>query len=106
MKIFSEILASQDGHGKTVPVFLLYLDTQKTNNQEKDCVSTGIDFTSMQDCNDPEMILGFLIPLISELVYNAYGEPSYRKDMQPLQSAKQTGFDPSCVNGVKGCKLK
>ncbi len=94
MKIFSNTIVAQDG----TPVFALYLDTERTGDQQRDCLYAANDFTSMKGEDDAEKILNFLIPLLSELVYTAYG---HRVDTQPMTDYHATGFDKNYPNGVK-----
>lgn len=106
MKIFSEMLQSEDPYERSIPVFAIYIDTYRTGNKEQDCFHSAADFSSMIGCNDPTKILEFLIPLLSELIYTAYGESAKDKNKTPLTEYSTTGFDPKCINGVKGFKLK
>lgn len=70
MKIFSDIQVSPENK----PVFVLYLDTQKTGDQIKDCLYAAHDFTLYVGSNDPEKLLELITPMLSELLYAAYGE--------------------------------
>lgn len=98
MKIFSEMMERENQRGELEPTFVLYLDTQKTGDPSKDSLYAANDFTKVQGSNDPEVILALLIPMISELIYAAYGEPAiYTK---PLTDWHATGFDPKYPNGV------
>ena len=95
MKIFSNMITMNDG----TPVFALYLDTEKTGVQSNDCLYSASDFTSLKGVDDPEKILEFLMPMLSELVYTAYGEAI--SDKKPITDWHQTGFDRNFPNGVK-----
>ncbi len=107
MKIHSEMLQMEGLNGELRPNLVLYLDTQRTNDVQKDCFHAACDFSHLLGSNDADAILGFLIPMLSELVYNAYGEkPQFYGEKKPLTEYSRTGFDPTCLNGVKGAKLK
>jgi hypothetical protein len=106
MRFYTETHDTKDYQGRPCKAFALFLDTGSTGDPQKDTVNTAVELNPENDLTDPEQILNILLPSITQLVYAAYGEPAYRKYQSPLQSARDTGFDPSCVNGVKGCKLK
>jgi hypothetical protein len=97
MKLFSQMQLSPQGN----PVFVLYLDTQKTGKPAEDTLYAVADATNFENENDPEKILGLIIPLLSELVYAVYGEsPEPYGKKEPLTSYSTTGFDPNYPNGV------
>ena len=107
MKIHSEMMQIEDLGGQLKPHFVLYLDKQETNDPQKDCLYSSCDFSHLLGSNDADAILAFLIPMMSELVYTAYGEkPQFYGEKKPLTEYSRTGFDPTCLNGVKGAKLK
>ena len=95
MKIFSEIKILPDN----TPVFVLYLDTEKTGDPNKDCLHSAHDFSDYMDCNDPAKLLEIITPMLSELIYTAYGYPS--PNTEPLTDWHATGFDRNYPNGVK-----
>lgn len=98
MKIFSEMMERENHRGELEPTFVLYLDTQRTGDPSKDSLYCANDFTNVQGTNDPEVILALLIPMISELVYTAYGDSIV--DKKPMTDWHATGFDPKYPNGV------
>jgi len=100
MKIFSEIQISPHN----TPIFVLYLDKQETGDPNIDCFCAGTEYTTYVDCNNPDKLMELITPLLSELIYNAYGESRFPKE--PITDWHQTGFDPKCVNGVKGFEIK
>lgn len=107
MKLHSEMIQMEDLNGELRPNFVLYLDTQRTNDVQKDTLYSACDFSHLVGSNDADAILAFLIPMLSELVYTAYGEkPQFYGEKKPLTEYSRTGFDPNCLNGVKGHKLK
>lgn len=89
MKIFSDILVSPEN----ILTFVLYLDTQKTGNSQKDVTHCAGDMTSILDMNDPGLIMELITPLLSELIYNAYGIPPLVGNIQPLTDINTTGFN-------------
>ncbi len=107
MKIFSDlskvIVNAEQGE---IPLFALCVDTQKTGNENKDSFCAGADFSSMQGVDDPDKILEFLIPILTNLIYTAYGQSPSAEYKKPITDYHATGFDPKCVNGVKGCEIK
>ena len=90
---------SKGRNGEPEPVFVLYLDTQKTGAPDKDTLYCAADATKLMTLKDPEEILGFIIPMLSELIYTVYGDPI--KKTEPLTDWHTTGFDRNAVNGVK-----
>jgi len=96
MKIFSDIQISPEEK----PVFVLYLDTQVTGDQHKDCLYAAHDFTKYLGVNDPEKLLELIVPMLSELLYAAYGESVENAHKQPMTDWHATGFDPKYPNGV------
>jgi hypothetical protein len=97
MKIFSQNQLSPHGN----PVFVLYLDTEKSGKPEQDTLYAAADATNFEGENDPEKILGLIIPLLSELIYAVYGEkPDAYGKKEPLTNYSTTGFDPNYPNGV------
>lgn len=94
MKIYTEL------YDKAI---VLFLDTQVTGNRERDTVNIALEFHGERD---PDKLLDLLLPALTQLVYHAYGEPLHLQYLKPIESIKETRFDATCVNGVKGCKLK
>jgi hypothetical protein len=101
MKISSEIIEQQDEYGLSIPVFVLYLDSEETGNKDKDCRYSANDFSSMIGNNNPEEILSFITPMLSELLYGYYGKTAEDNHKTPLTDWHATGFDRNSVNGVK-----
>lgn len=97
MKIFSSIQISPENK----PVFVLYLDTEKTGIQEQDCLYSAHDFTPYLGKEDPEKLLELITPMLSELLYTAYGETPENARKQPITDWHATGFDRNYPNGVK-----
>jgi hypothetical protein len=97
MKIFSDIQVSPENK----PVFILYLDTQVTGDQNKDCLYAAHDFTPYVGNNDPEKLLELITPMLSELLYAAYGESPENARKEPITDWHATGFDRNYPNGVK-----
>lgn len=88
MKIFSEIVMSPEN----VPVFALYVDTQRTGDPNKDCLYAAHDFREIHE-KDADEMLEVLIPLLSELIYTAYSKAPEVGKMTPLTDWNRTGFD-------------
>ena len=106
MKIYTELYDGKSYKGEKIQTLCMFLDTQKTGNPEVDTVNCAVEFNADLYFSNADRLLNLLIPTLSQLVYSAYGEPPERKYQKPIESIKDTGFDPTCVNGVKGCKLK
>jgi hypothetical protein len=101
MQISSALQESFSPDGTPLAIFVIYLNTQETNT-DKDYSYSAIPFDLIFD-KEPEEILSHVIPMISELVYQAYGREVENK--QPITNIHATGFDPSCVNGMPGAKM-
>ena len=106
MKIYTETHDIKTYYGEQCKALVFFLDTGLTGDPEKDIVNTAIELKEDLGINNPDDVLNFLIPVITQLVYNAYGDPVEHQYKKPIKSIKETNFDTSCVNGVKGCKLK
>ena len=88
MKIFSDIQVSPDN----TPFFVLYLDTQKTGDQNKDTAHCAMDMSNI-DMTDPDQIISLITPLLTNLVYTVYGKPPAFGKLEPLTDINTTGFD-------------
>lgn len=97
MKIFSEMLDTHDARNQPVQVFVLYLDSMKTGDPEKDIKNCGHSMQGI-DLNDSESLINIVVPMISSLIEDAYGDNSAKT---PLTDWHATGFDRNYPNGVK-----
>lgn len=92
--------------GEICKALTVYLDTEMTGDPETDTVNCAVEFDPKEYLNgDADAFLNLVIPIITQLAYHAYGEPMHLKYQKPITSIKETGFDATCLNGVKGCKL-
>lgn len=97
MKIFSEILDTEDSYKRPVKVFVLYLDSMETGDPEKDVRNCGQSIEGI-DMNDPESLIAIVVPMITSLIEAAYGD---NRPKTPLTDWHATGFDRNYPNGVK-----
>lgn len=97
MRIFTNNVKENEVADGSPPMFVMYLDTQKTGDESKDITHISIDMTGLEELKDPDQIISLLSPLLSELVYNAYGE---KVNKTPLTDWHATGFDRNYPNGV------
>ena len=109
MKISSEIIRQNVYSTESKLVFVMYLDTQRTGNQAADTFNCAYDFDKINMSENVNEISDFLIPILSQLIIDAYDDPDNYDSptkKKPLESIKETNFDPTCLNGMRGCKLK
>lgn len=97
MKIFSEILECNDPNNNIGSLFVLYLDTENTGDRNKDIKHCAHPISEVH-YNDPDLLIGMLIPMLSELIEASYGNSQSR---EPLTNWHATGFDRNYPNGVK-----
>lgn len=107
MRIYTKMGDIRTYRGELCKALTIYLDTEMTGDPEQDTVNCAVEFDPKHFLNgDPETFLNLVIPMITQLAYNAYGEPARFEHQTPIESIKETNFDPACLNGVRGYKLK
>jgi hypothetical protein len=99
MKISSNNLISHEGK----PVFVLFIDTEKTGNPDQDCFYAAHDYSSFvgNENENSDKLIDMIMSMLSDLIHSAYGVSSEIANKKPLTDWHNTGFDRNYPNGIK-----
>ncbi len=80
-------------------IYALHLNTHETGVKEKDNTHIAIEY-SLINGKDTDTILSYLIPMLTELILDAYGESPY-PDLKPIVNPpKLTDLEKTAIKGI------